>query len=186
MAKRKNKSTVTATEEVTTKPVVEEVKTDEISIDTSNTTDNTVIEDAEVITKKEEDTTKIDKKEPLPEVTPAPVKKEETKSGKQEINGSKADVQVELAKKYKVKFAQSYFMKTVAVAKEFSLFSIIETWMVNRTAFIGLVSLDDFNHIKDFLLNNTVTYKYKVIETEAKKQFIEKLEFNTQYIISHK
>lgn len=200
MAKRKsNKSTTANTttstevkqEETVETPVVEEVSTDNDVVDTI-TADKAEVEDAEIVsttptTETETDTVE-EVKEELPPVTPEPVKKEETvsKSGKQEINGAKADVQVELAKTYKVKFAQSYFMKTVAATKIFSLFSILETWMINRTAYIGLLSLNDFNHIKEFMLNNTITYKYKVIDAAAKKQFIEKLEFNTQYAVSHK
>lgn len=110
----------------------------------------------------------------------------ENKSGKREITGSKDDVQLELCKKYTVKFAQSYFMKICAAVKQFSLFSIIETWMINRTAFIGLTSMDDFNHIKEVMEGNIITYKYKVISDSAKQDFLEKLKFNTNYVISHK
>lgn len=195
MAKRKTKNTTTQTSEATTiaTPIVEEVKTNN-TIDTITDTGNSVVEDAEVIkteeTKIEEVEKETEVKTTLPPVTPTPEIKEtdvstETKSGKHEIKGDQATVQLELAKKYKVKFAQSYFMKTVAATREFSLFSILETWMINRTAYIGLTSLDDFNHIKDFMLNNTITYKYRVIDATAKKQFIDKLEFNTQYAVAH-
>lgn len=195
MAKRKTKNTTTQTSETTTitTPIVEEVKTNN-TVDTITDTGNSAVEDAEVIkteeTKIEEVEKETEVKTTLPPVTPTPEIKEtdvstETKSGKHEIKGDQATVQLELAKKYKVKFAQSYFMKTVAATREFSLFSILETWMINRTAYIGLTSLDDFNHIKDFMLNNTITYKYRVIDATAKKQFIDKLEFNTQYAVAH-
>ena len=62
-------------------------------------------------------------------------------SGKQEISGEKDKIQIELCKKYKCKFAQSYFMKICATSREFSLFSMIETYLMNKTAYIGLTSL---------------------------------------------
>lgn len=128
---------------------------------------------------------KIEEVKPLPEeeqITPVT----ENKSGKKEISGSKNDIQIELSKKYKVKFAQSYFMKICASLREISLFSILETWMVNKNAYVGLLSLDDLAHIREVIEGNTVTYKYKVLSPEVKKAFLEKLDFNTQYAISHK
>ena len=110
----------------------------------------------------------------------------ENVSGKQEITGKNDDVQMELCKKYKCKFAQSYFMKICATNREFSLFSMIETYLMNKTAYIGLLSLDDFNHIKEVMENNNISFKYKILEPVVKKQFLQKLEFNTQYAVSHK
>ena len=110
----------------------------------------------------------------------------ENVSGKQEITGKNDDVQMELCKKYKCKFAQSYFMKICATNREFSLFSMIETYLMNKTAYIGLLSLDDFNHIKEVMENNNISFKYKILDPSVKKQFLQKLEFNTQYAVSHK
>lgn len=107
-------------------------------------------------------------------------------SGKQEISGEKDKIQIELCKKYKCKFAQSYFMKICATSREFSLFSMIETYLMNKTAYIGLTSLEDFNHIKDVMENNNISFKYKILDPYVKKQFLQKLEFNTQYAVSHK
>ena len=107
-------------------------------------------------------------------------------SGKQEISGEKDKIQIELCKKYKCKFAQSYFMKICATSREFSLFSMIETYLMNKTAYIGLTSLEDFNHIKDVIENNNISFKYKILDPYVKKQFLQKLEFNTQYAVSHK
>lgn len=107
-------------------------------------------------------------------------------SGKQEISGKNDEIQIELCKKYKCKFAQSYFMKICATSREFSLFSMIETYLMNKTAYIGLTSLEDFNHIKDVMENNNISFKYKILDPYVKKQFLQKLEFNTQYAVSHK
>ena len=107
-------------------------------------------------------------------------------SGKQEISGEKDKIQIELCKKYKCKFAQSYFMKICATSREFSLFSMIETYLMNKTAYIGLTSLEDFNHIKDVMENNNISFKYKILDPYVKKQFLQKLEFNTQYAVTHK
>ena len=110
----------------------------------------------------------------------------ENVSGKQEISGEKDKIQIELCKKYKCKFAQSYFMKICATSREFSLFSMIETYLMNKTAYIGLTSLEDFEHIKDVMENNNISFKYKILDPYVKKQFLQKLEFNTQYAVTHK
>lgn len=151
------------------------------------TEENTNLED---ITNEEIGDVNLTEEEPkeVPEV-PAPevpeAKEEEVESGKKEIKGKEDDVQKELCKKYKIRFAQSFFMKIAAMTKEISLFSIIETWMLNKNAYIGLLSLDDFKHIKDVINNNTITYKYKVLNKEIKEEMLSKLEFNTQYAVSH-
>ena len=77
-------------------------------------------------------------------------------------------------------------MKICATNREFSLFSMIETYLMNKTAYIGLLSLDDFNHIKEVMENNNISFKYKILDPSVKKQFLQKLEFNTQYAVSHK
>lgn len=176
----------TKVEEPVETPVVEEVKTEEPVVETPTET----IKEEEIKPEVVEapvvpEEVKVEEAKPLPEeeqITPVT----EHKSGKKEISGSKADIQIELSKKYKVKFAQSYFMKICASSREISLFSIIETWMVNKNAYVGLLSLDDLAHIREVVEGNTVTYKYKVLSPEVKKAFLEKLEFNTQYAVSHK
>lgn len=176
----------TKVEESVETPVVEEVKTEEPVVETPTET----IKEEEIKPEVVEapvvpEEVKVEEVKPLPEeeqITPVT----EHKSGKKEISGSKADIQIELSKKYKVKFAQSYFMKICASSREISLFSIIETWMVNKNAYVGLLSLDDLAHIREVVEGNTVTYKYKVLSPEVKKAFLEKLEFNTQYAVSHK
>lgn len=223
MSKKKSttaKKTVAENTTVET-PVVEEVVE---SSDPAITSTETVVEDAEVVSKEEPKVEETPVKEevkseepvvetvaePVVETTPvvpesSPIPEEqkqeevkplseeeqltpvtENKSGKKEISGSKNDVQIELSKKYKVKFAQSYFMKICASTREISLFSIIETWMVNKNAYVGLLSLDDLAHIREVVEGNIITYKYKVLSAEVKKSFLDKLEFNTQYAISHK
>lgn len=224
MSKKKNttaKKTIDVENTTIETPVVEEVVE---SVDPAITSTETVVEDAEVVSKEEpkvEETPVVEEvkaeepvvetvAEPKVEETPSvtesvsipeeekqedvkPLSEEEqltpvteNKSGKKEISGSKNDVQIELSKKYKVKFAQSYFMKICASTREISLFSIIETWMVNKNAYVGLLSLEDLAHIREVVEGNIITYKYKVLSAEVKKSFLDKLEFNTQYAISHK
>lgn len=136
------------------------------------------VDDPTIVTKSTEPE-KVENDENINPVT-------EKVSGKQEISGEKDKIQIELCKKYKCKFAQSYFMKICATSREFSLFSMIETYLMNKTAYIGLTSLEDFNHIKDVMENNNISFKYKILDPYVKKQFLQKLEFNTQYAVSHK
>jgi len=187
---------VTQETKVEDTPVVEEVNENEVKeeVNTSVTTDEPLVVTPDSVETVEETTPTSDEPH-IPTLDEVKDKSEvvteqrpvtEGVSGKKEISGSNSNVQIELSKKYKVKFAQSYFMKICASTREFSLFSIIETFNMNRSAYVGLLSLDDLEHIKEFLNNNVVTYKYEVLTPVFKKQFLEKLEFNTQYAITHR
>ena len=183
-------------EETVTDKVVEEV------VDESLNTTETPSDKEEVVVEEDEKPTENTDTEPVnvnePTIVtkttePGKVKNDESinpvtekVSGKQEISGEKDKIQIELCKKYKCKFAQSYFMKICATSREFSLFSMIETYLMNKTAYIGLTSLEDFNHIKDVMENNNISFKYKILDPYVKKQFLQKLEFNTQYAVTHK
>lgn len=157
----------------------EEVVVEEDEKPTENTdTEPVNVNDPTIVTETTEPG-KVENDESINPVT-------EKVSGKQEISGEKDKIQIELCKKYKCKFAQSYFMKICATSREFSLFSMIETYLMNKTAYIGLTSLEDFNHIKDVMENNNISFKYKILDPYVKKQFLQKLEFNTQYAVTHK
>ena len=177
--------------------VVEETVTDkdiEEVVDESLNTIDDVVEDEKKVEGMEVKPVHVDDPTIVTETTkPENVENDENinpvtekVSGKQEISGEKDKIQIELCKKYKCKFAQSYFMKICATSREFSLFSMIETYLMNKTAYIGLTSLEDFNHIKDVMENNNISFKYKILDPYVKKQFLQKLEFNTQYAVSHK
>ena len=166
-------------EEVTETPSDKEVVVEEDEKPTKNTdTEPVDVNDSTIVTQ----TTESEKVENDKNINPVT----EKVSGKQEISGEKDKIQIELCKKYKCKFAQSYFMKICATSREFSLFSMIETYLMNKTAYIGLTSLEDFNHIKDVMENNNISFKYKILDPYVKKQFLQKLEFNTQYAVTHK
>ena len=166
-------------EEVTETPSDKEVVVEEDEKPTENTDTEPVNVNEPTIVTETTESGKVKNDESINPVT-------EKVSGKQEISGEKDKIQIELCKKYKCKFAQSYFMKICATSREFSLFSMIETYLMNKTAYIGLTSLEDFNHIKDVMENNNISFKYKILDPYVKKQFLQKLEFNTQYAVSHK
>ena len=166
-------------EEVTETPSDKEVVVEEDEKPTENTDTEPVDVNEPTIVTETTESGKVKNDESINPVT-------EKVSGKQEISGEKDKIQIELCKKYKCKFAQSYFMKICATSREFSLFSMIETYLMNKTAYIGLTSLEDFNHIKDVMENNNISFKYKILDPYVKKQFLQKLEFNTQYAVTHK
>ena len=163
--------------------VTEEVKSDEIPVEETEKVNEPLpkvhVDDTTNVTVVKETEEDKKNKENLNPIT-------ETYSGKMEINGKDDKVQMELCKKYKCKFAQSYFMKICATNREFSLFSMIETYFANKTAYVGLTSLEDLAHIKDVMENNNISFKYKILDPTVKKQFLQKLEFNTQYAVTHK
>jgi hypothetical protein len=101
-----------------------------------------------------------------------------------EITGKDSDVQKEMMTKYDVKFASSYYMKTSAANRTMTLFNIVESWFVNRALFIGLKTTADLDHVTTFISGNTITYKGTVFSDEGKKQFLEKLKTNSQYVIA--
>ena len=177
-----NEETVTDGEPVDESPVVETPVNDETVTDGEPVDESPVVEDTVEETPVNEETTEQEKVENDENINPVT----ENVSGKQEISGKNNEIQIELCKKYKCKFAQSYFMKICATSREFSLFSMIETYLMNKTAYIGLTSLEDFNHIKDVMENNNISFKYKILDPYVKKQFLQKLEFNTQYAVTHK
>ena len=165
-------------EEVTETPSDKEVVVEDEKPTKNTDTEPADVNDTTIVTQ----TTESEKVENDKNINPVT----ENVSGKQEISGEKDKIQIELCKKYKCKFAQSYFMKICATSREFSLFSMIETYLMNKTAYIGLTSLEDFNHIKDVMENNNISFKYKILDPYVKKQFLQKLEFNTQYAVTHK
>ena len=105
---------------------------------------------------------------------------------KLEQNAVDADIMnKELMISYKVRFAFNQSSKKYAAQRNMTLFNMIDLFMTNRQGFVGCTEQKDFDHIKDFVLHNPIIYKYQEFKLEGRKQFIERLELNTDYVINH-
>lgn len=164
-----------------------------------NTEINTDSEiDAPVDEEKKEESMEEPTTNETPVVEETPEKSEtekpvvdETPSDKPEVDTPEQDVYArnseemakELIKKYKVYFAYSYSMKSIAVLKEMMLVDICDIFIKNREAFIGLVYEKDLKYIQNIISKNIVPVRKVILKEKAKEQFLDKINFNSRYTI---
>ncbi len=111
-------------------------------------------------------------------------KPEESESDEKQESVDASKMNDELMKNYKVRFAFSQNSKKYAAFRNMTLYNMIDIFMTNRQGFVGCVEQKDFDHIKDFVLHNPIIYKYQEFKLEGRKQFIARLEQNTDYVIN--
>ena len=116
---------------------------------------------------------------------PEKEEKEEKDDAAKQNNIDSTLMNRELMTSYKVRFAFSQSSKKYAAARTMTLYNMIDLFMTNRQGFVGCVEQKDFDHIKDYLLHNPVIYKYQEFKLDGRKQFIERLGTNTDYVIAH-
>ena len=116
---------------------------------------------------------------------PEKEEKEEKDDAAKQNNVDSTLMNRELMTSYKVRFAFSQSSKKYAAARTMTLYNMIDLFMTNRQGFVGCVEQKDFDHIKDYLLHNPVIYKYQEFKLDGRKQFIERLGTNTDYVIAH-
>ena len=99
-------------------------------------------------------------------------------------------IDAELNKKEMLTNYDTYFtMESVgnlSYHKTMSLYEIYQNFVKHRSWFIGLTSKKDLDHVTEFMTKNKVKYNDIVLSEEAKKQFIEKLQYNTDYVMVRK
>lgn len=122
---------------------------------------------------------------PTAPTAPAKEEKEEKDDTAKQNNVDSTLMNRELMTSYKVRFAFSQSSKKYAAARTMTLYNMIDLFMTNRQGFVGCVEQKDFDHIKDYLLHNPVIYKYQEFKLDGRKQFIERLGTNTDYVIAH-
>lgn len=94
------------------------------------------------------------------------------------------EVNAELYTNYNCKFAMSTASKHLCVNKTMTLYNIYYNFIHNRSAFIGLRKMEDFNHIKEFVENNEFKIDGVVIPAVSKQQFLTRLKSNTDYVVA--
>jgi hypothetical protein len=172
---------------VTTDAPVDQPATDEAPVsDDSAPTDTPVDTPAsDAPADKPADEAKDEKPADKAPATPAKEEKEEKDDAAKQNNVDSTLMNRELMTSYKVRFAFSQSSKKYAAARTMTLYNMIDLFMTNRQGFVGCVEQKDFDHIKDYLLHNPVIYKYQEFKLDGRKQFIERLGTNTDYVIAH-
>ena len=70
------------------------------------------------------------------------------------------------------------------VRRKMSLNDLFNIYIKQRTSFFGLESMDDYKRIEEYLLNNKFYYNYTEIPETSIKQFLGRLKYNTNAMIS--
>ena len=91
----------------------------------------------------------------------------------------------EMLTKYNTYFTMES-VGSLSYPKTMTLYEIYQTFVKHRSWFIGLTSKEDLDHITGFMTNNKVKYNDIVLSDEAKRQFIERLQYNTEYVLVRK
>ena len=70
------------------------------------------------------------------------------------------------------------------VQRKMSLNDLFNIYIKQRTSFFGLESMDDYMRIEEYLLNNKFYYNHTEIPETSIKQFLSRLKYNTNAMIS--
>ena len=70
------------------------------------------------------------------------------------------------------------------VRRKMSLNDLFNIYIKQRTSFFGLESMDDYKRIEEYLLNNKFYYNHTEIPETSIKQFLSRLKYNTNAMIS--
>jgi len=70
------------------------------------------------------------------------------------------------------------------VQRKMSLNDLFNIYIKQRTSFFGLESIDDYKRIEEYLLNNKFYYNHTEIPETSIKQFLSRLKYNTEAMIS--
>lgn len=70
------------------------------------------------------------------------------------------------------------------VQRKMSLNDLFNIYIKQRTSFFGLESIDDYKRIEEYLLNNKFYYNHTEIPETSIKQFLSRLKYNTNAMIS--
>lgn len=172
---------------VTTDTPVDQPATDEAQVSDDGAPADTSVDTPapDAPADKPADEAKDEKPADKAPAAPAKEEKEEKDDAAKQNNVDSTLMNRELMTSYKVRFAFSQSSKKYAAARTMTLYNMIDLFMTNRQGFVGCVEQKDFDHIKDYLLHNPVIYKYQEFKLDGRKQFIERLGTNTDYVIAH-
>ena len=84
----------------------------------------------------------------------------------------------------KARYAASNNNLRSTVQRKMSLNDLFNIYIKQRTSFFGLESMDDYNRIEEYLLNNKFYYNHTEIPETSIKQFLSRLKYNTNAMIS--
>ena len=84
----------------------------------------------------------------------------------------------------KARYAASNNNLRSTVQRKMNLNDLFNIYIKQRTSFFGLESMDDYNRIEEYLLNNKFYYNHTEIPETSIKQFLSRLKYNTNAMIS--
>ena len=108
------------------------------------------------------------------------VKKEEPKVEKKvetkKIKGLNISTDIE------VRYAATFSNKRIATIRKMPLYTIIYTFIHNRSAFMGLVYASQLDEIFKYILENNITIEGVKISDQLKKDLYLKIKSDTDYV----
>ena len=176
MATKKKTTKTTTTDEVETT----NVENQEV-VETANT--ETPVEtpaESETVTETPVETP-VDSSETVTEETPVDFEEDTEESDNSEIENR--IIREEMSRTYVVRYSYSAASKHFAVKKTMNLNDIYGQFIKNRTAYVALTNMNDFNKVFNFFMSHQVTYNSMVIPELSKKQFLTRLRTNTEYAV---
>ena len=126
--------------------------------------------------------TPVDSSEPVTEEE-SPVDSEEDTEESDSSEIENRIIREEMSRTYVIRYSYSSASKHFAVKKTMNLNDIYGQFIKNRTAYVALTNMSDFNKVFNFFMSHQVTYNSMVIPELSKKQFLTRLRTNTEYAI---
>lgn len=115
--------------------------------------------------------------------TPKPeVKKEEPKEEKKTVETPKKKGAINISTDIEVRYAATFSNKRIATIRKMPLYTIIYTYIHNRSAFLGLVNASQMDEIFQYILGNNIVIEGVKISDQLKKDLYLKIKSDTDYV----
>ena len=124
-------------------------------------------------------------KDETPVETPQPEEKkeevkEEPKVEKKTESKKKKDINI--STDIEVRYAATFSNKRIATVRKMPLYTIIYTYIHNRSAFLGLVYASQLDEIFKYILSNNIVIEGVKISDQLKKDLYLKIKSDTDYV----
>lgn len=143
----------------------------------------TVVETPKEETPVTPETPKEEKKEePVVETPKKEEKKPEEKKPEEKKPVDKKKKAIDITTDIEVRYAATFSNKRIATIRKMPLYTIIYTYIHNRSAFLGLVYASQFDEIFNYILSNPITIEGVKMSDQLKKDFYLKIKSDTDYV----
>lgn len=117
------------------------------------------------------------KEEPVVET---PKKEEKKPEEKKPVDKKKKAI--DITTDIEVRYAATFSNKRIATIRKMPLYTIIYTYIHNRSAFLGLVYASQFDEIFNYILSNPITIEGVKMSDQLKKDLYLKIKSDTDYV----